>query len=470
MSEEAANIFFGFHGKYKRNSVAFVREMLGAEPDAKQRDILEAYDRGERRIAIRSGHGVGKTTTLAWIILHSLLNKFPFKGVATAPTEDQLYDALAAEVAMWVKKLPIELQYQLDVKSEYIAVKADPDSSFFSFRTARAEKPEALQGIHSDNVLLIIDEAPGVPEPIFEAGLGSMSGESAITIMAGNPTRGSGYFFEAFHRNADRWHKVHISCLGHARVAQDFVDDIRNTYGENSNAYRTRVLGEFPTSDDNTIIPRELVEAAMVRDIATTPNSVGRLWGVDPARFGDDTSVLVKRHGNRVLEITRYKKLDTMQLAAAIHAEYKRIPTEERPVEIIVDSIGLGAGVVDRLTQLSLPVRGINVSESALSPNYLNVRAELWFQLRDWLAKRACSLPNDQLLASDLTAVQFKFSQTGRLQVESKAEMKRRGLKSPDSADALVLTFASEAIALLAGSENSSTWTQPLKRNMKGVV
>lgn len=467
---EAVNAFNLFHENYKNNSVGFVRDFLGAVPDVNQTKILEAYDQGRRQIAVRSGHGVGKTTTLAWIIIHSLLTKFPFKGVATAPTEDQLYDALAAEVRMWIEKLPPELQTQFDVRTEYVCIRTAPDASFFSFRTARAEKPEALQGIHSDNVLLIVDEAPGVPEQIFEAGLGSMSGDSAITLMAGNPTRGSGYFFDAFHRNADHWFKVHISCIGHPRVSQDFVDQMRNTYGENSNAFRTRVLGDFPTADDNTIVSRELVDAAMVRDVGAQAPTVGRIWGVDPARFGDDTSVLVKRHGNRVTEIFRYTKLDTMQLAAAVHAEYKRTNVEERPVDICVDVIGLGAGVVDRLIQLGLPVRGINVSEAALSPNYLNLRADLWFQMKDWFAKRGCSLPKDPELASQLTSVQFKFSPTGRLQVESKAEMKRRGLKSPDVADALVLTFASEAAALLQGSENSATWTQPLRRNLKSVV
>lgn len=467
---EAKNPFLDFHKKFRWDSVAFVRAFLNAEPDEHQEKILLAYDRGERRIAIRSGHGVGKTTTLAWIIIHSLLTKYPFKGVATAPTEDQLYDALASEVRMWIEKLPNELKTQLIVNAESVELRGAKDASFFSFRTARAEKPEALQGIHSENVLIVIDEAPGVPEPIFEAGLGSMSGEAAITIMAGNPTRSNGYFFKAFHQNQDMWYKVHISCVNHHRVAKDFVDNLRATYGENSNAFRTRVLGEFPTSDDNTIIPREMVDAAVFRDIAPQPISTGRVWGVDCARFGDDTSVIVKRHGQRVTEVVRFNKLDTMQLAAAVMADYQRTPAEERPQEIIVDSIGIGAGVVDRLVQLRCPVRGLNVSEAAISPNYMNARAELWYKMRDWFAKRSCSIPNDVGLKDDLCSPQFKFSPNGKLQVESKADMKKRGLSSPDAADALMLTFATDTVTMMSGSENYFEWNAPIRRNLRSVI
>jgi phage terminase large subunit len=466
------NPFYTFHEYYGPRPVEFVRDQLHAEPDPKQIEVLEAYASGERRIATRSGHGVGKTTVLAWIIIHAMLTKFPFKGVATAPTEDQLYDALAAEVKAWISVLDPALKDQLIVKGEVIELRTSPDKSFFSFRTARAEKPEAIAGIHSENVLVIIDEASGVPEQIFVAGLGSMSSDNAQTLMAGNPTRDSGYFFEAFHKNATRWKTLHISCVGHPRVTQDFIDDIRNTYGEESNEFRVRVLGEFPRAGDKSIIARALIEASVGREIAPPPETTPIIWAVDPARFGDDRTAIAKRQGYMLVEpVQTFTKLDTMQVAALVHSMYKGAPNSMKPAEILVDVIGLGAGVVDRLMQLGVPVRGINVSESSLSPLYGNLRSELWYKVRDWFAERKAVLPDDPELVSELAAVQMDFSPSGKLMVESKAAMKRRGMRSPDKADAFVLTFATDHATLVTGTEvGNVTWTQPFKRRLKSVI
>lgn len=470
---EKKNPFESFHDYYGPRPVEFVKDCLGAEPDEKQVEALNAYGAGERRIALRSGHGVGKTTLLAWIIIHALLTKFPFKGVATSPTEDQLYDGLAAEVKAWIDRLPLELKAQLDVRGEFIALLAAPDASFFSFRTARAEKPEALQGIHSENVLLVIDEASGVPEQIFVAGLGSMSTEGAQTIMAGNPTRDSGFFHDAFHKNVGWWKAIHISCVGHPRVSPDFIKQIRDTYGEESNEYRVRVLGEFPRAGDDTLIPRDIIESAAGREIAPPPPSTPIIWGLDCARFGDDLSALCKRQSFMVLEpIKTWAKLDTMELAAVIHNEYKATPVELRPAEILVDVINMGAGVVDRLYMLGLPVRGINVSEGSTDKRYLNMRAELWWKARDWFYTKGVVLPEeDTELVEELVRVRKKFSTTGRLQAESKADMKRRGEKSPDRADAFILTFASDHTTLVTGtSQGNISWNQPFLRRLKSVV
>ena len=188
---------------------------------------MNAVARGERRISARSGHGVGKTTVLAWIIIWWVLTRFPQKTVCTAPTSDQLFDALAAEVKSWILHLPPAVQELLEVQSEKIFLRAAPDESFISFRTSRQEKPEALAGVHSANVLLIGDEASGIPNPVFEAAAGSMSGHTAVTILAGNPVRGSGLFYDTFHKLSDLWYRVHISCVGHPRISPDFVEDMR---------------------------------------------------------------------------------------------------------------------------------------------------------------------------------------------------------------------------------------------------
>lgn len=462
------NPFIEFIKKYRDNPVLFVREVLGVEPDEWQEDFLNAVARGERKISIRSGHGVGKSTGGSWAMLWYLLTRYPVKVVVTAPTSSQLYDALFAELKRWVKELPPAVQELLDVKQERIELKASATEAFISARTSRAEQPEALQGVHSDNVMLVADEASGVPEQVFEAAAGSMSGHNAVTILFGNPVRSSGFFFDTHNRLRGEWWTKRVSCEDSKRVSKEYIEEMKSRYGEDSNAFRIRVLGEFPRSDDDTIIPMELLESAKNRDVVFNPDAEV-VWGLDVARFGSDSSVLCKRKVNVVTDLTRWRNLDLMQLTGAVVAQYEGTDFKERPSEILVDSIGLGAGVVDRLRELGLPARGINVSESpALGQTYLNLRAELWHKAKAWLEKRDCKLPNNEDLIAELATVRYQFTSNGKIKIESKDDIRRRGMKSPDMADAFVLTFASDAAVASYGFKQG--WNKPLKRNIRGIV
>jgi hypothetical protein len=462
------NPFIQFIALYRTDPVLFVKEVLGVEPDEWQKDFLNAVASGERKISIRSGHGVGKSTTASWAMLWFLLTRYPVKVVVTAPTSAQLYDALFAELKRWVKELPPTIQDLLDVKQERIELKASSTEAFISARTSRAEQPEALQGVHSENVMLVADEASGVPEAVFEAAAGSMSGHNALTILLGNPVRSSGFFFETHNRLKDEWWTKRVSCEDSARVSQEYIDDMKSRYGEESNAYRIRVLGEFPRSDDDTIIPMELLESAKHRDTRAYEDAP-IIWGLDVARFGSDSSVLCKRQSNVVHTLERWRNLDLMQLTGAVVAQYEACDHKSRPAEILVDSIGLGAGVVDRLMELKLPARGINVSESpAMGGTYLNLRAELWHKAKAWLEKRDCKIPNNEDLIGELATVRYTFTSNGKIKIESKDDIRKRGLKSPDMADAFVLTFASDAATISWGSNNS--WGKPLKRLIRGLV
>jgi hypothetical protein len=462
------NPFIQFITLYRADPVLFVKEVLGVEPDEWQKDFLNAVASGERKISIRSGHGVGKSTTASWAMLWFLLTRYPVKVVVTAPTSAQLYDALFAELKRWVKELPQPIQDLLDVKQERIELKASATEAFISARTSRAEQPEALQGVHSDNVMLVADEASGVPEAVFEAAAGSMSGHNALTILLGNPVRSSGFFFDTHNRLKDEWWTKRVSCIDSARVSKEYVDDMKSRYGEESNAYRIRVLGEFPRSDDDTIIPMDLLESAKHRDTRAYEDAP-IIWGLDVARFGSDSSVLCKRQSNVVHTLERWRNLDLMQLTGAVVAQYEACDHKNRPAEILVDSIGLGAGVVDRLRELKLPARGINVSESpAMGGTYLNLRAELWHKAKAWLEKRDCKIPNNEDLIGELATVRYTFTSNGKIKIESKDDIRRRGLKSPDMADAFVLTFAADAATISWGS--SSSWNKPIKRLIRGLV
>lgn len=465
----ADNPFVEFHARYANDPVLFVREVFGVEPDEWQCDLMRAVARGDRRISVRSGHGIGKTTCLAWIIIWWQLTRFPQKTVATAPTSAQLFDALFAEVKAWLNKLPTALFDLFDVRADYIALRAAPDESFASFRTSSTEKPEALAGIHSEHVLLVCDEASGIPEPVYESAAGSMSGHSAVTILAGNPVRTSGLFHATHTTLRDLWTTFHVSCLTCKRVSADFVEDMRRRYGELSNAFRVRVLGEFPAGDDDVVIPYDLAEAALKRDVQ--PVNQRPVWGLDVARFGSDSTALAKRKGNVLREPVKEKRgYDTMQTVGWVKLEYDETPLDDRPVEILVDVIGYGAGVVDRGRELNLPVRGINVSESPalVTEKFVNLRAELWFRGRRWLEKRDCNIANDEGLLAELVGPRYRFTSSGKTIVESKDDMRKRGLMSPNKADAFLLTLAGDAISASSGSLGRVKGA--LKRAIKGVV
>jgi len=456
---------------YASDPVGFVRDVLGAEPDEWQAKVMTDVARGERRISVRAGHGVGKSTFVAWLAIWHMVAKYPQKCVMTAPTAGQLFDALFAEIKLWINRLPAPIRALFETTSEKVTLKAAPEASFISARTSSADRPEALAGIHSDHVLILVDEASAVPEAVYESAAGSMSGHQACTILIGNPTRNSGLFFKTHHALASEWKTYHVSCLDSPRVARDFVKQIADTYGPESNAYRVRVLGEFALREDDTLIPAELVDSAMARDIMLDDKDP-LVYGIDVARFGDDRSVLCKRRGNVVVEFKTWQGLDLMQLTGAIVNEAKG----DSPEEMCVDSIGLGSGVADRLREvmgelrLDISVRDVNVSESsAMNPQAAKLRDELWLAVKDWLNKRACKLPKMDDLRQELVAPTYMFTSNSKTKVEGKAEMKRRGMRSPDMADALCLTFAS--LASRVGGRGAK-WKkgQPLKRNIKGVV
>lgn len=452
--------------KYAKNPSAFVTDVLTCHPDMWQKELLEAVNNGERKLSVRSGHGVGKSTAASWLMLWFLLTRYPVKIVVTAPTSAQLFDALFAELKRWINQLPPPLKDILDVKSDRVSHKAAPSEAFISCRTSRAETPEALQGVHSENVLLICDEASAIPEAVFEAAAGSMSGANASTVLLGNPTRSSGFFFETHHRQAAEWWTRKVSCADSPRVSENYLSEMATRYGEESNAFRVRCLGEFPLTDDDCAIPLHLVESAQTREVEVLEDEP-IIWGLDVARFGSAKSVLCKRQGRKILALTSWQNLDLMQLAGAIVAEFESLHPRHQPQRICIDSIGVGGGVTDRLRELGLPAIGVNTSEApGLRQTYLNLRAELWFKLKAFLEARDCSIPKDDNLLAELVAVKYKFTSSGKLQIESKDEMKRRGLASPDHGDAVCLTFALEAATVIHGTNLVSNWNEPLRRNL----
>jgi hypothetical protein len=458
--------------KYRHDRVAFAKDVCGVEKlEPWQERELRALDAGCLRLSIRSGHGVGKTMFLAIVILHFMLTRFPCKVAVTAPSATQLFDALAAEVKIWLKRIEARQPLfagLLHATSDRIVMAAAPEACFCTYRTSRKEAPEALQGIHADHVLLIADEASGVEEAVFEAAAGSMSTEGAITILAGNPTRSTGFFHRTHTKLRHIWRAVRVACFESSRVSRDYVEEER-TYGEQSNRWRIRVLGEFPEGDDDTLIARKLVEDAVGRAI-TAPRAEPIYWGVDVARsLTRDRSSLAKRKGPVLLEkVKRWQYNDTMKLVGAIVNEWHETPAHLKPEAIFVDVIGVGGGVLDRLIELDLPAVGVNVGESpSVLARAVKMRDELWCLVRDWFMTKAVSIPDDPETIEELVAPLVDYRSNGDCKVESKDEMRARGVlggKSPDGADAVCLTFARTSAVTAGAMQGSKSKKGPLKR------
>ena len=470
MTQPQENPFIKLMARYRDDPVAFAREVAGIEPDEWQVELLDAVAAPAiRRISVRSGHGVGKSTGVALAAVWHVLMRVPSKTVVTAPTSSQLFDACFAEMKNVAKRLKPPFDNLLELKSDRIELKSHPESTFISCRTSRAEQPEALAGVHSPSVLLIADEASGIPSSVFEAASGSMSGHSATTILTGNPTRNTGFFYDTHNRLRDDWYTMHVSCVDSPRVSEDFVEDMKRRYGEDSPAYHVRVLGNFPPSEEDTVIPVSLIEHAMANDIKVHEDTIA-IWGLDVARQGGDASVLAKRQGPVIHPLTVWRNLDLMQLTGAVKAEYDAMPPSKRPAEIIVDSNGFGAGVLDRLRELGLPARGLNVSERAMAKDtYLNLRAEIWFKMKMYLEGMDVSLPRDDALYAELAAPRYHFTSAGKLQVESKDSMKKRGVASPDRADAVALSLANDHTTMAFGTSSAGSWNRPLRRGLSMV-
>jgi phage terminase large subunit len=443
--------------RYQNDLPGFVRDVWGVTPYPWQAEVAGWLSKDKtRRIAIPAGRGVGKTALLAWSSLWFLLTRYPCKVIQTAPSKATLEDGLFAETRMWAERLPPALRSLLDIVSDRITLAADPASAFLSVRTARADVPDAMQGIHAPFVLLIVDEGSGVPDTVYEAAQGSMAGSNRFMVVAGNPLYASGYFYHAITTNAHTvWRVRRVPSTEVPSTSQEFRDEIAAIYGEESNVYRVHILGLPPTSDEDTIIPLHLVQAAINRDVSVTANQP-IIWGLDVAGLGKNESALAIRQGNTLLEpVKRYSGLEEMQLVGRVMAEYEALREDRRPAEICVDGIGLGAGVVSRLKELGLPAVSINVSEHRSDdPAYFNLKAELWWRARAWFAALDVKIPSDNELIKGLTIPKIDYHSTGKLMVESKDSIRRR-LKhmTPrlDAADAFVLTFANRATTALYG-------------------
>lgn len=409
---------------------------------------------GKNKISVVAGHGVGKSSTLAWLIIWYLFCHYDAQIGATAPTSEQMHDVLWKEVKVWMDKMPSELADLFEWQSGYIRVKEKPETWFARARTARKEAPEAIAGLHGDYVMIIGDESSGIPDEIFRSAEGSMTGPNVLVLLIGNGTRGEGYFYETHHDDKENWQVFQFSSGDSPIVEDGYIERMEAKYGRESDEFKIRVSGGFPSMeamDDKGWIPL-VVDVRQVSE-ETLLSSGRKVMGVDPAGEGDDLTVWVIRD-NFMARVVATEAESTEKTVAAKTLDLMR-EHEIAPSDVIVDSFGIGANVSKELLLIdhTANVTSINWGEEAGDANnFLNKRAECCFAARDWFMRGGVIVGDE--LKKEILAYQYRNTLSGKKQILDKVKLRKKLGKSPDRGDAFYMTFYNGA-DLLLGSEYS---------------
>lgn len=410
----------------------------GINFDPQQLAILDSVST-QGFTAGKSGHGVGKTATESIAVLWFLMCFTDCRVAVTAPTEDQITKMFWPEISKWLLKS--DLQYYITWTKSKVFVNGEEETAFAVYRTAT--KPEALQGFHAKNILFILEEASGIEDAIWEPIEGALTSGNAKALALGNPTRPEGNFYRAFTDQAEFWNTLTMSCIDSTLVNTDYPIRMAKKYGIDSDVYRVRVLGEFPSQVSDAFIPLYICENSLKLELPHNP--VNRM-GVDVARYGDDYTVWLIRAGGNIVHAERKQTMSTMEIVGSII----RLAREYNiaPENIFVDVVGVGAGVCDRLIELGFAVNEVNNASSPTDEeNYINKRVELWGIVKQELVNKLLNLKiqNDSDMTRELTgelaSPKYKYTSKGQYQLESKDDMKKRGVGSPDIADALTMTY-----------------------------
>lgn len=384
-------------------------------------------------VSAKSGHGTGKSTAIAVVIIWFLQIFKNAQVVCTAPTKDQLRDVVWARISQCMHNLLPSLRDRFELQATRLTNKFNA-VSFAVAKTARPEKPDTMQGFHAKNLLVIGDEAPGIADPIFFPMIGALTEANNKLVLVGNPTRNSGFFAETFKDSS--WKNLTMNSEDSPLVQDEQVEFWKKKYGSDSDEYRIRVLGEFPEQDHDALFGIDMLEDA-VDSIIPPDDPV--VWGIDVGGRGGegDKSILAKRYGNVITDVIVIPQGNPSEVANWIAGEHMKLIDKDVPVMIFVDVIGIGAGVYSRLLEIGLPVREVIANQQSSDPKrFHNFRAEFYCRLKDLLDSRLLKLPPDSDLKKELLSIEYFFDNKGAYQLVPKRKM----VKSPDRADAVAFT------------------------------
>ncbi len=435
------------------NPVGFVREVFGAQPTFQQEQLLVALAKREHNsFAVRSGHGCGKSACLAWLMIWFLITRPQSKVICTAPTKRQLKDILWAETSFWISKAISVVKELIEIYGERIKVGGREDwfarAVSINIQASPEEQAETLAGIHAKHLLVVVDEASGVPEPVFLPIEGYLTNKDNFVILTGNPTRPHGYFYKVFNNEdfGEDWCKLHWNSEESPIVSRQWVEKMERRYGRESDTYRIRVLGDFPRSGVQDLIPREWIERNIISSEDAEKASVIKpiIWGIDPAGMGGDEVGFVKRTGTVLYDIKGKPFMEQDEIIDWIMEDYEKAST--KPDYVCIDiSGGYGTAISERLRAL-LPLKetkvfGIHFGWRANNPdNFVLLRDELWWKTRELFEFNLLKIKRDDQLIRQLSSIKYRETDSGKIKVESKKKIREKQGGSPDRAEALILT------------------------------
>lgn len=438
---------------YYDDPIGFSEDVLDFYPDEKQQEIMISV-RDNKRTAVRSGQGVGKTATVACIIIWYMLFREKAKVIASAPTKQQLNIVLWPEIAKWLSgtyannflTLTKTMLYMNGYELEW-------------FTTAKtATKKENMAGLHADNMLIIVDESSGVTDEILETLLGTITGVDNKILLISNPTKNSGIFYDAFHKDRDQFNCIHIDAEKCERTDKENIEMLKRKYGADSNVVKVRVKGDFPDQEDDVFIQLYLVMRGINTDYDDSQPVESIHIACDVARHGDDETVIGTKINKKVLPFLIRRGQDTMKTVGDIMRTANQLHDRYPGINILVkiDDTGVGGGVTDRLKEIKelehldwlriIPVTFGTPIQHKYYYDFTTLMAgivkELLEEFDEQGNPKECELvlPNDDELIAQLTVRKYAIHDSrGKIKLESKKEMKKRGLKSPDRADCLFL-------------------------------
>lgn len=449
--------YLEFQERYFYDPAGFVRECIqwakGKAPTPYQLEILGLIP-GNKRVSVRGCHGLGKTALAAWLVHWFSLTRDgkDWKVVCTASAWRQLEKYLFPEVHKWARSLDWNKIGRLPYNQNELFVlklKLDTGEAF----AVASDNPALIEGAHAEYILYIYDESKSVPAATFDASEGALSQENAIAIAISTPGEPVGRFYDIQSRKPgyEDWIVRHVKkeeVIAAGLMSAEWAEARRKQWGEKSAIYLNRVEGEFAAQEEDSVIPLSWVEAANERWNILNDNHTWTDFtclGADIARKGEDRTVLAPRHGLAIRELRVYEKQDTMETVgyiAGILDKYNGLA--------IVDIIGLGAGVYDRLRELGYQVKAFVASgrtshrDKTNEQGFVNIRSAAWWNMREILETGEIALPPDDELTGELTAPKWRVMSGAKIRVEEKSEIRDRLERSTDKADAVIMAFWDE--------------------------
>lgn len=392
--------------------------------------------------ATASGHGIGKSFGSSLLTLFIASTRPHSKGVVTANTSDQLRTKTWGELGKWKKRCITGHWFEYNNAKGHMSLyhKDFPESWRVDAQTCREENSESFAGLHaaSSSPWYLYDEASAVPDKIWEVSEGGMTDGEPFWFVFGNPTRNTGRFRECFRKFRHRWRTAQVDSRDVQITNKDKIEEWKKDYGDDSDFFKVRVKGQFPSQALTQFIPEDLVRHAVGKHLRPEQyNFAPKIISVDPAWEGDDTFVIGLRQGLSFRILRSIPKNDNDVQMAHLIAQFE---DEEKADAVFIDG-GYGTGIVSVGRTLGRNWQLVWFAEKPLGQGYINKRAEMWGLVKEWLREGGV-LPDDEELIQDLIGPETVPRLDGKLQLESKNDMKKRGLPSPNKADCLAISFA----------------------------